>query len=65
MATRLPSRNVNKRTASGFDNDQEQECQNLICTHPGENATCVQEGIASNNNTTHKTNLPRMFDKIP
>jgi hypothetical protein len=29
---------------SGWDNDQEQECQNLICTHPGENATCVQEG---------------------
>jgi hypothetical protein len=29
---------------SGWDNDQEQECENLICTHPGENATCVQEG---------------------
>jgi hypothetical protein len=34
-------------TQSGFDNDQEQECENLICTHPGENATCVQEGIAA------------------
>jgi hypothetical protein len=24
----------------------DQECENLICTHPGENATCVQEGLA-------------------
>jgi hypothetical protein len=31
-------------TQSGFDNNQGQECENLICTHPGENATCVQEG---------------------
>jgi hypothetical protein len=34
-------------TQSGFDNNQGQECENLICTHPGENATCVQEGIAA------------------
>ena len=34
-------------TQSGFDNNQEQECENLICTHPGENATCVQEGAAA------------------
>jgi hypothetical protein len=32
-------------TQSGFDNNQAQECENLICTHPGENATCVQEGV--------------------
>jgi hypothetical protein len=32
---------------SGWDNDQEQECENLICTHPGENATCVQEGASA------------------
>jgi hypothetical protein len=31
-------------TQSGFDNNQAQECENVICTHPGENATCVQEG---------------------
>jgi hypothetical protein len=31
---------------SGFDNTEEQECQNVICTHPGENATCSQEGAA-------------------
>jgi len=31
---------------SGFDNNQGQECENLICTHPGDNATCVQEGAA-------------------
>jgi hypothetical protein len=29
---------------SGWDNNQAQECENLICTHPGENATCTQEG---------------------
>ena len=25
----------------------DQECENLICTHLGENATCVQEGAAA------------------
>jgi hypothetical protein len=34
-------------TQSGWDNDQEQECENTICTHPGENSTCVQEGGAA------------------
>jgi hypothetical protein len=34
-------------TQSGFDNSQGQECQNLICTHPGENATCIEEGVRS------------------
>jgi hypothetical protein len=34
-------------TQSGFDNNQGQECENVICTHPGENATCVQEGLAA------------------
>jgi hypothetical protein len=37
---------------SGFDNNQGQECENLICTHPGENATCVQEGAAAVTPTT-------------
>jgi hypothetical protein len=32
---------------SGFDNTEEQECQNVICTHPGDNATCSQEGAVS------------------
>lgn len=32
---------------SGWDNDQEQECANLICTHPGENAICTQEGAVA------------------
>jgi hypothetical protein len=31
-------------TQSGWDNDQEQECENVICTHPGDSATCVSEG---------------------
>jgi hypothetical protein len=29
---------------SGFDNLLSQEAQNEICTHPGDNATCVSEG---------------------
>ena len=35
----------NKGSASGFDTAFDQERENLICTHPGENATCVQEGV--------------------
>jgi hypothetical protein len=34
-------------TQSGFDNNQGQECENVICTHPGDNATCLREGIIS------------------
>jgi hypothetical protein len=34
-------------TESGFDNSLAQECQNVICTHPGDNATCSQEGAVS------------------
>jgi hypothetical protein len=37
----------NRGSASGFDTTLDQECENLICTHPGNNATCVQEGAAS------------------
>ena len=33
----------NKGSASGFDTTVNQECENLICTHPGNNATCVSE----------------------
>ena len=36
----------NRGSASGFDTALDQECENLICTHPGENATCVSEGAA-------------------
>jgi hypothetical protein len=32
---------------SGFDNTADQECENLICTHPGENTTCTEEGVTS------------------
>jgi hypothetical protein len=35
----------NKASASGFDTKVGQECENLICTHPGENSTCTQEGV--------------------
>src|SRR6188472_967692 len=37
----------NRGSASGFDTALDQECENLICTHPGENATCTQEGLAA------------------
>ena len=33
----------NKGSASGFDTALDQECENLICTHPGPGATCVSE----------------------
>jgi hypothetical protein len=35
----------NRGSASGFDTAVNQECENLICTHPGENATCTEEGV--------------------
>jgi hypothetical protein len=37
----------NRGSASGFDTSIDQECENLICTHPGENATCTQEGAVA------------------
>jgi hypothetical protein len=37
----------NRNSASGFDTVLDQECENLICTHPGNNATCTQEGAAA------------------
>jgi hypothetical protein len=37
----------NKGSASGFDTALDQECENLICTNPGNNATCVQEGAVA------------------
>src|SRR4051812_18524102 len=33
----------NKGSASGFDTSVNQEAENTICTHPGENATCTSE----------------------
>ena len=33
-----------RESVSGFDNTAEQECENLICTHPGNNATCTEKG---------------------
>jgi hypothetical protein len=32
---------------SGFDNTAEQECQNVICTHPSSDGSCVSEGSAT------------------
>jgi hypothetical protein len=33
----------NKGSASGWDTKVNQECENLICTHPSSGATCVSE----------------------
>src|SRR6188472_1014831 len=45
----------NKGSASGFDTAVDQECENLICTHPGNNATCSQEGVVTPTTTTTGT----------
>ena len=37
----------NRGSAGGFDTAVDQECENMICTHLGENATCSQEGAAT------------------
>jgi hypothetical protein len=36
--------NKQKASQSGWDNTQEQEGQNTICTHPESDASCVSEG---------------------
>jgi hypothetical protein len=33
----------NKGSASGWDTNVNQECENLICTHPSTGASCVRE----------------------
>ena len=33
----------NKGSTSGWDTTTNQECENLICTHPGSDGTCVTE----------------------
>ena len=35
----------NRESASGFDTTLDQECENLICTQPGNNATCTQVAL--------------------
>jgi hypothetical protein len=57
----------NRGSASGFDTALDQECENLICTHPGENATCVQEGAAvqqGNQTTPTKLTCEQCFTKF-
>jgi hypothetical protein len=49
----------NEGSASGFDTATNQECENLICTHPGENATCVIE-LAT---TTNATSTPKTCEE--
>src|SRR5438874_1179286 len=48
----------NKGSASGFDTATNQECENLICTHPGNNATCVQEGVSAAVQQGNQTTTP-------
>jgi hypothetical protein len=48
--------NKQKASQSGWDNTQEQEAQNTICTHPESGASCVSEGsetpVVVNNTST-------------
>jgi hypothetical protein len=45
----------NRGFVSGFDTKADQEAQNVICTHPGENAACSQEGAAAAAASTNLT----------
>jgi hypothetical protein len=48
-------------TESGFDNTEEQECGNTICTHPGNNASCVSENegaVTPTSTSTSSTTSP-------
>jgi hypothetical protein len=54
----------NRGSASGFDTTTNQECENLICTHPGENATCVQEGVGTTTTTPTKLTCQECLTKF-
>src|SRR6188472_1845565 len=43
--TALKCQNIG--SASGFDTAVDQECENLICTHPSSDGSCVSEGSAT------------------
>jgi hypothetical protein len=45
----------NKGSASGFDTAVDQECENLICTHPDNNASCVSENEGATTTTSPVT----------
>jgi hypothetical protein len=55
--TDTKQKNKQDGTQSGFDDQFNQEGQNLICTHPDDNATCSQEGITSTLQATTGTLL--------
>ena len=48
--------NKQKASQSGWDNTQEQEGQNTICTHPESDASCVSEGSETNATDTTDNN---------
>jgi hypothetical protein len=41
----------NRGSASGFDTAVDQECENLICAHPANGASCVSENEAATTTT--------------
>jgi hypothetical protein len=45
----------NRGSASGFDTAVDQESQNVICTHPSDNATCTKEGVSTSTSTSAAT----------
>jgi hypothetical protein len=55
--------NKQKASQSGFDNDQEQEAQNTICTHPGDNASCVSESEGAVSTATQAPQAPRTCEE--
>ena len=45
----------NKGSSSGFNTALDQECENLICTHPANGASCVSENEGATTTTTPVT----------
>ena len=54
----------NSGSASGFDTATSQECENLICTHPGDNAICSQEGVTTPTPTPKPTTTTLLVKKV-
>jgi hypothetical protein len=55
--------NKQKASQSGFDGTQEQEAQNTICTHPGDNASCVSESEGAVSTATQAPQAPRTCEE--
>jgi hypothetical protein len=54
----------NRGSASGFDTAVDQECENLICTHPANGASCVSENEAATTTTSSVTTGTLIVKKL-